>query len=182
MTSPPPSDDRPSNPKRGRVRRIVRVIVIFIALGAAAFLVAIVGGHFSDGPLEMIPGGRLSGEVLRDPDPDWSFARDLDTIELQIGSSPPRSLLTGVVVYEGALYLPVTLSPLKRWPAVVSANPRVRVRIEGRVFEREAVPVTDPERLQELISVGQSKYGPPFHATWVARFTRYFRLDPLPAP
>jgi hypothetical protein len=164
------------------VRGIVSVIAIAVALGAAAFLVAIVGGHFSDGPLEMIPGGRLSGEVLRGPDPDWSFARDLDTIELQIGSSPPRSVLTGVVVYDGALYVPVTLSPLKRWPAVVSTDPRVLARIEGRVFEREAVPVTEPERLQELISVGQSKYGPPFHATWVARFTRYFRLDPLPAP
>lgn len=182
MTSVPLGDHQPGNGKRGRLRRIVRVGVISVALGAVAFLVAIIAGHFADGPLEMIPGGRLSGEVLRGPEPDWSFARDLDTIELQISSSPPRSVLTGVVVHEGALYVPVTLSPLKRWPAVVSANPLVRARIEGRVFERQAVPVTDPKRLQELISVGQAKYGPPFHATWVAPFTRYFRLDPVPAP
>jgi len=54
------------------------------------------------------------------------------------------------------------------------------VRIEGRLFEREAAPVTDPELLQELIAAGRSKYGPPFHAVWAARFTRYYRLDPSP--
>lgn len=162
--------------------RIVRRVIIGFALGALACLAAVVMGHFSDGPLEIIPGvpgGRLSGEVERDPDPDWSFARDLDTIELQISSSPPRSIFTGVVVYAGSLYVPVTLSPLKRWPGVVSCNPRVFVRIQGRVFERKAVPVTDAELLRTLVSAGQSKYGPPFHAAWAARFTHYFRLDPF---
>jgi hypothetical protein len=162
------------------VHRIVRISLIFVALGAAAFLAAAVAGHLSDGPLEMFPGGQLSGEVERDPNPDWSFARDLDTIELQIDSSPPRSILTGVVVYRGTLYVPVTFAPLKLWPAVVSDHPRVLARMQGRLFEREAVAVTDPELLHELISVGRSKYGPPFHATWAARLTRYFRLDPDP--
>ncbi len=159
-----------------------KMILIAVALGVAACLAALVAGRFSDGPLEMIPGGTLSGEVERDPDPDWSFARDLDTIELQIHSTPPRSILTGVVVYGDELYIPVTLSPLKRWPQVLSSEPRVLVRIEGRLFERRAVPITEPELLQELISTGQAKYGPPFHATWARRFTRYFRLDPVPAP
>jgi hypothetical protein len=167
------------------MRRTVRVIVISVALGAAAFVVASLGGHFSDGPLRVIPGipgGPLSGEAERGPEPDWSFARDVDPIEIQIASSPPRSIFTGVVVYRGALYVPVTLAPLKRWPKVVSSHPRVVTRIEGRVFEREAVPVTEPEMLDQLISAGQSKYGPPFHAAWTRRFTRYFRLDPLSAP
>jgi hypothetical protein len=165
------------------LHRLVKTTAISLAVGAAALLAATIGGRFSDGPLELIPGvpgGPLSGEVVRDPDVDWSFARDVDPIEVQIGSSPPRSIFTGVVVYEGWLYLPVTLSPLKRWPKVVSSDPRVLVRIEGRLFERKAVPVTDPDLLEELITAGRSKYGPPFHATWAARFTRYFRLDPLP--
>ena len=82
------------------------------------------------------------------------------------------------MVHRGALFVPVTFSPLKRWPEVVAQDPRVRVRIEGRLFEREAVPVTDTELHQELIEAGRAKYGPPFHAVWAARFTRYFRLDP----
>lgn len=165
------------------MRRIFRIVAISITLCAAALLAAGLAGRFSDGPLAVVPGvpgGPLSGEVIRDPDPDWSFARDVDPIELQISSSPPRSIFTGVVVYQGSLYVPVTLSPLKRWPAIVESNPRVLVRIAGRLFEREAVPVTDPELLQELIAAGRSKYGPPFHAVWAARFTRYYRLDPSP--
>ena len=164
------------------MRGIARITAILAAAVAALLLVAVIAGRFSDGPLEVVPGvpgGPLSGEVSRDPDPDWSFARDLDTIELQIDSSPPRSIFTGVVVYAGELYLPVTLAPLKWWPEVVSSNPRVRVRIEGRLFELEAVPVKQGELHRKLISVGQAKYGPPFHARWAARFTRYFRLDPL---
>jgi hypothetical protein len=167
------------------MRRTVGIIVISVALGTAAFVVATFGGRFSDGPLRVIPGipgGPFSGEAERGLDPDWSFARDVDPIEIQIASSPPRSIFTGVVVYEGALYVPVTLAPLKRWPEVVSSNPRVVARIEGRLFECEAVLVTAPEMLEELVAAGQSKYGPPFHATWTARFTRYFRLDPLPTP
>jgi hypothetical protein len=164
------------------MRGTVGVIVISVALGIAAFVVITIGGRFSDGPLRVIPGipgGPLSGEAERGPDPDWSFAQDIDPIEIQIASSPPRSIFTGVVVYKGALYVPVTLAPLKRWPQVVSKDPCVVARIEGRLFEREAVPVTEPEVLGQLISAGQSKYGPPFHATWTRRFTRYFRLDPL---
>jgi hypothetical protein len=167
------------------LRRLVKITAISLTVGAAALLAAMIGGRFSDGPLELIPGvpgGPLSGEAVQDPYPDWSFARDADPIELQINASPPRSIFTGVIVYEDSLYVPVTLSPLKRWPEVVSRDPRVLVRIEGRLFERKAVPVTDPELLRELIAAGRAKYGPPFHATWAARFTRYFRLDPPPPP
>jgi hypothetical protein len=165
--------------------RIGIFLIVFLILCAAAFLAAVVAGRFSDGPLEAIPGipgGPLSGEVVREEEPDWSFARDVDPIELQINSSPPRSIFTGVVVYENSLYVPVTLEPLKRWPEVVSRDPHVRVRIEGRLFERHAVPVTDPAFHRELIAAGQRKYGPPFHARWAARFTRYYRLDPVATP
>jgi hypothetical protein len=163
------------------MRRIVRTIAIAVILGIVVLFAAILGGRFSDGPLEMIPGvpgGPLSGEVERGAEPDWSFAREVDPIELQINSSPPRSIFTGVVVHGDALFVPVTLAPLKRWPEIVASDSRVLVRIEGRLFEREAVLVTDPELLRELIAAGQAKYGPPFHASWAARFTRYFRLDP----
>jgi hypothetical protein len=164
------------------MRRAIRIIIVFVILGVVALLAALVGGRFSDGPVELIPGipgGPLSGELDPVTDPDWSFARDVDPIELQINSSPPRSIFTSVVVYEGALYVPVTLAPLKRWPDIVLRNPHVLVRIEGRLFERIAVPVTEPDLLQALIAAGQAKYGSPFHAEWASTVTHYFRLDPV---
>jgi hypothetical protein len=155
-----------------------------VSLGSIAALTVVLAGALmlgrsTDGPLAWFPGGPFSEEIERGPEPDWSFAAALDTVEVQIGSSPPRSVRTGIVVFEGVPYLPVTLSFLKRWQHVVARNPRVVVRIEGRLFERNATAVTDAEHLSRLIAAGQAKYGAPFHARWAAALTQYFRLDPI---
>ena len=105
--------------------------------------------------------------------------RPLDTVDVQLGSAPPRSVRTGIVIFEGVPYLPVTFAFLKRWQHVAARNPRVVVRINHRLFERQATAVTDAEHLSKLIAAGQAKYGAPFHAGWAAGFTQYFRLDPI---
>jgi hypothetical protein len=160
----------------------MRRILSTLAVAGALVVAIVVAGRLSDGPLSAFPGGPLSGERVRGSEPDWSVLRDVDTIELQIDSSPPRSILTGVLFHEGRLYLPVTLAPLKRWQYVVERRPRVVIRMGEQIYERDAVAVTDPDALDELIAVGQAKYGPPFHARWAAPFTGYFRLDPPSAP
>lgn len=163
-----------------RASRTGSIVAVALALVAACVVAVIVAGRLSDGPLSALPGGPLSGELVRGSEPDWSLLRDVDTIELQIGSSPPHSILTGVLYHEEKLYLPVTLAPLKRWHHVVARRPRVVIRVGERLYKRDAVPVTEPAVLDELIAVGQAKYGPPFHARWTGPFTRYFRLDPPP--
>jgi hypothetical protein len=150
------------------------VIAVFAVGHAAMLLVA----RHSDGPIAWLPGGSFSGEIERGPEPDWSFAAPLDTVEVQLGSDPPRTVLTGILVFEGVPYLPVTFAPLKRWQHVVARNPRVVIRVESRLFERRAAAVTDSAHLSRLRAAGQAKYGPPFHATWTGDFTQYFRLDP----
>jgi hypothetical protein len=156
----------------GGVNPVLRVAAIATLVLAALVFAMLVAAKRADGPVEMIPGGPLSGEVERGPEPDWGFAESLDTVELQVSSSPPRSILTGIVVHGGVPYVPVTLAPLKRWPSVIARDSRVVARIDGRLFEREAVAVTDSDLLVQLITIGQSKYGPPYHARRVARFTR----------
>lgn len=139
------------------------------------------GARLAGGPVGFVPGGAFSAELDPDPDPDWSFAADLDSVDVQIDSDPPRTVRTGIVVFEGVPYLPVTYAPLKRWDAVVAKAPRVVLRAGGRHFARVAVPVTDAARRQTLVEAGQAKYGPPFHGSWTSGITEYFRLDPLPA-
>ena len=146
---------------------------------AAALLAA---GCFGDGPVGFVPGGAFSGELERGAEPDWSFAAPLDTVDVQIDSSPVRTVRTGIVVHEGIPYLPVTFAPLKRWPAVLRRSPRVVLRAEGRLFERTAVPVSEPALHAALIAAGQAKYGAPFHARWAAGMTHYFRLEPASPP
>ena len=155
-----------------------------ISLVSIAVLTVVIAGTFflaknTDGPFAWFPGGPFSGEIERGPEPDWSFAAALDTVDVQVGSAPPRTVRTGIVIFEGVPYLPVTFAPLKRWQYVVARNPRVVVRINHRLFERHAIAVTDVEHLSELIAAGQAKYGAQFHAGWAAGFTQYFRLDPI---
>ena len=57
----------------------------------------------------------------------------------------------------------------------------VVLRADGRLFERTAVEVVDPERCAALIAAGRAKYGAPFHARW-APATQWFRLEPAAPP
>ena len=150
--------------------------------GCVLVALASLACRWSDGPVGFVPGGPFSGEPERGPEPDWSFATEVDSVDIQVYAARPRTVRTGIIVHEGVPYLPVTWAPLKRWPAVVRAEPRILLRAEGRLFERTAVPIDDEAELATLIAVGQAKYGAPFHAGWTTGITRYFRLDPPAGP
>ena len=151
------------------MRRLSLLLIVLSLLSA---------GCWTDGPVGFVPGGAFGDELETGPEPDWSFAVDLDSVGVQIDSSPPRTVRTGIVVLDGVPHLPVTYAFLKRWDAVVAESPRVVLRADGRHFERHAVLVTDEANHQALIAAGQAKYGAPFHGSWTSGMTDYFRLDP----
>ena len=130
----------------------------------------------TDGPIWGFPGGSFSGEPEQIPVEDWSFAVDIDAVEVQIESNPPRTIYTGILIHQGTAYLPVTLAPIKRWHHIVSENPRILIRTEGRLIAAQAVEITDLDYLGELVLAGQAKYGAPFHAKWTTNITRYYKL------
>ena len=133
----------------------------------------------SEGPLGFIPGGPFSG-ILEESKPgmDWSFATDVDSVDVQVGGPQGRTVRTGFIIYEGKPYLPVTWSPLKRWPETVREEPRIVVRVGERLFALAAKPVEDQAHLEALRKTGQSKYGAPFHAQSLSGYTSYFKLLP----
>lgn len=147
----------------------------FLALVGAIGLLG--SGGCANGPAGFIPGGAFSAEIEPLPG-DWTFARDLDSVDVQIDSDPPRTVRTGIVVYDNVPYLPVTWAPLKRWPDVVRERSAVVLRADGRHFALVATPVDEPSTLAVLRRTGQDKYGPPFHARSLEHQTFYFRLDP----
>lgn len=151
-----------------------RCLVLAAALLASACSLA-------EGPLGFVPGGPFEGAPERGAETDWSFAVALDSVDVQIDSSPPRTVRTGIVVLDGVPHLPVTFAPLKRWPAVVRERPSVVLRADGRLFERTAVEVVDPAQRAALVAAGRAKYGAPFHASW-APVTQWFRLESAPPP
>jgi hypothetical protein len=154
----------------------------FLAIGIGAILLASPAvaffARFGNGPIGPFPGGPLLGEIEARPEQGWAFAADLETIEVEINADPPRSIRTGVIVHGGALYLPATLTPFKRWHLVAFDDPRVVVRIEGRMYDLHAAPIVEPDWHEVLMSAGRRKYGGPMYAEWASDATQFFRLDP----
>jgi hypothetical protein len=136
-----------------------------IVLGVAVILGAVLlGARFHDGPLAIVAGGPFtSGEPYVGPEPDWSFVRDLATVEVQ-SLEPARSRTTWVVEHEGRVFIPCGYMNSwwgriwKKWPLEAERDGRVILRIEGKLYERALVRRRDGEALTPVIDELASKY------------------------
>ena len=109
------------------------------------------------------PGLWLTGEVVREPVKDWSFVREelreksgkerTIQVETRTWYGIPHSVtIGGDMVRDGKLYIHAHSDPNrmgipfpndKAWTRNVARDPRVRLRIAGKIYEVMVVPVTD---------------------------------------
>jgi len=145
--------------------RVVRWIGA--GLGALVILVLLtaVGARFRDGGIAVFPGGPLeAGALYEGPEPDWSFARDVPEMKLQL-VDPPESRTVWLLVHDGRLfvvsgYMQSALGRLwKKWPYEAEEDGRAVVRVEGKRYERQLVRIHDREILEALAAEAQRKYG-----------------------
>jgi hypothetical protein len=166
--------------RTGRVRRaLARGALVLIALAVLGALALRTAARLGGGPIGPVPGGRLSGELAADQDPDWSFTEAVRTIAVEVDPDDPLSVTTWVFTYRGALYVAADFfDPFKRWPHLALADPRVRLRIAGKIYERTAVRVTDPALIEQLRHAIAAKYdvAPDGLAAHVDVW--FFRMDP----
>jgi hypothetical protein len=97
------------------------------------------------GPVLMIPGGALRGEVVREPVDDWSFVT-ARFVDLETRPENPYSVELHYTVKRGKLYIDPKEG--RGWLDHIRADPRVRVRFDGKVYPLKAMLVDDPEELQ----------------------------------
>lgn len=141
-----------------------------MALGAVVVLalLVVIGARFGDGPTAIIPGGPLeSGALHTGPEPDWTFARDLQEMEFQL-VEPPVSRTIWLQVVDGKLYLVsgymnTFVGKLwKHWPAQAVEDPRAIIRIDGKRYERKLVRLgAEHPALPGIVSEIARKYGAP---------------------
>lgn len=133
----------------------IRLAGLFAALILVACLAWLLGAVAPYGP---IAGGRLRGE--RAPLPaDWSFVDRVAEVQVETRLGPlPWSVTTWCLSHQGRLYLPARNCLAKRWVKNLLADPNVRVRIQGRVYELRAIRDEDPEIEQALIEQMLIKY------------------------
>jgi hypothetical protein len=133
----------------------------------------------SCGPWERTPGFRLFGEVVREPITDWSFVKDYGTIAVETRTryGIPHSVTTVSFSFGGNLYVPSRNPRGKRWVANVLRDPRVRLRIGDKIYERKAVHVTDPTRVDDLLESLAARY-PRLRPSADPPELWLFRMDP----
>ena len=139
------------------MRILIRLVLVLVAAVAGVALAA----RFHDGPLALFPGGPLkSGELVADPNVDWTFASPVREMELE---SDGRSRTTWLLVDEGQLYVPASVKfpPFKNWHLRALQDPRATVRIGGKRYRRELQRVGDPEQRRKLLGIAAKKYPVP---------------------
>jgi hypothetical protein len=157
------------------LRWLLGIVIGVIALVALLFL----GARLHDGPLGPIPGGSLeAGPEVGEPIADWSFAKEVNEIELQLAAEG-SSRTTWILVHEGEAYVPCSLGfpPGKRWHEQAVVDGRATLRIEGRRYPVTLIKLDDAttQQLEPTIRAEVNrKYGqaPPSEAgVWLFRVT-----------
>lgn len=138
----------------------VILLLFLFAISALA-----ISARFSDGPSVIFAGGRLeTGELITGSEPDWSFARDIRRIELQL-IEPPRSRILWVADYDGKLYLNSNYMGglrqrlWKKWPAEAEKDGRAILRIDGNRYERHLVRIRSGDAVEGVTREFTRKYG-----------------------
>ena len=147
-----------------------------LALGALVIAVALLMGvaRFLDGPLGPFPGGTLRGELSAEDPGDWSFAQAEDTLALEVGA---RSVTVWFTAPGGVLYVAAAEAARKSWPAEAVGDGRVRIRVAGRLYERQAVRIEDPTLGRTIGESFRAKYDVDLDEEAASR-AWLFRLDP----
>ena len=132
-------------------------------VGLAALLLVLATGCMD--PKDRRPGLRLSGTVVSEAINDWSFSDEYQEIylETQTWYLIPHSVTTvcaglGEKLYVPTIYFEGGEWPDKVWNSNVDSDPRVRLKMGGKIYEREAVVVEDPAEVQVALQALAAKY------------------------
>lgn len=112
-------------------------------LAAALGLLALVG---CGGPVLVFPGGALEGPVEPPPE-SFAFARDVGTVQLETRPDDPYSVNINGTVVGHRPYVSAGGSR-SQWVRHIEADPRVRLRVDGTIYELRAQRVTDEAEMR----------------------------------
>jgi hypothetical protein len=141
-----------------------RLVLAFLALLIVGIAGLFVGARFADGPLAIIAGGPFtSGQLITGPEPDWSFAHDLQEVEFQL-LDPERSRTTWIIEHEGKVYIPSGYMTSwwgklwKQWPHEAEKDGRVVLRIGDKLYQRVLVRVSSGPLIAPITAELSRKY------------------------
>ena len=108
------------------------------------------------GPIAMIPGGALSGDVKPTPT-DWSFSDSVETVQLETNPDDPYSVNVWGVG-DGAHFYIAAGDKTNEWAENLRHDPRARLRIGDDLYELRAIEVHDDAQLDTFLAAAKQKY------------------------
>ena len=137
---------------------------VFIVLIVAALAVTLIGARFADGPIAIVAGGPFtSGTPYVGEEPDWTFVKDRQEVVFQL-MSPARSRTTWIVEHEGRIYIPCGYMNTawgkmwKQWPIEAEKDGRAVLRVDGQLYDRKLVRITEGDALPHIVGELGRKY------------------------
>jgi len=125
-------------------------------------------------PFIVMAGGALSGEVS-DPPVDWTPLNSVEVVQLETSPLDPYSVNIWDAGIGPDIYV-ATSADGTNWTEHLDIDRNVRLRIENRIFELKAMPVTDPEERARVAEEYVRKYDVDADDNWVSE-GRIYRLD-----
>jgi hypothetical protein len=123
-----------------------------------AFRLALLGSILvcgcSCGPFLLMSGGKLDGTEKPVP-ASFALPGNRETIQLETRPEDPYSVNVSGAVVDGKLYVSAG-DTLSAWAKNIEANPLVRARIDGDLYDLKARRVTDRAELQAFAVVWTS--------------------------
>lgn len=115
-----------------------------------------------DEPTMFMAGGALDGEVT-DPPSTWAFEQESGLAQLETRPQEPYSINLAYVQLNGQLYV-YAGDTRTTWVTHIEQDPRIRIRVDEKIYPLHAVRVGEGEELDE------------FAAAWAGR--SIFQRDP----
>ncbi len=149
---------------RSIARKVVVGVAAIVLVPVVATAALALSARGNDGPSVLFPGGALvAGEWVTE-EPDWSFVRDVGTIELQL-LDPERSRLVWIAESEGKVYvvsgyMGSTIGRLwKRWPLQAERDGKAVIRVGDRRFPRTLIRMHSGPAVDGIVQELRRKYG-----------------------
>lgn len=141
------------------ISKFIVKALVGVAIASAVFVFAM---GFADGPWGVVPGGAFSESAKPTPQ-DWSFTKNLDTVEFQL-IDPVSSRTSWIMEHDNRAFIPSgymnsTVGKLwKHWPMHAEKNGTALLRIDGEVYTVTLQRTKNPELLRPVMSELARKY------------------------
>jgi len=144
--------------------KLKKIVSIFLIACVSLTLALKLLMSFSDGPLEIISGGRFTTGELIAPPSSWTSIQERNTMEFQT-LEPVSSRTVWLAVHDERLfivsgYMNTFFGGIwKQWPHYLEKDDRIIIRVDGKLSEHRLKRLLNGPEIGPVLNEFSRKYG-----------------------